>query len=131
MKVRVYYEDTDAGGIVYHSNYIKFCERARSELLFKAGIKTFDNVGYFVVSEINAKFLKPSFLGDILHISTKTIECKNVSATLLQEIYRVENLDGKIENELVFSAKIKVAFMSGSKPVRMPSNVVEFFKVTQ
>lgn len=127
MRVRVYYEDTDAGGIVYHANYIKFCERARSELLFLNGLNGFDRSGYFVVSSINAKFIKPSFLGDTLEVKTKVLECKNASVMLSQEIFRVQNLDGQVLNELAFNSQIKLAFMSYSKPSRMPSSMVSFF----
>ena len=52
MKFRIYYEDTDAQGIVYHSNYFKFCERARSEAFIKSGIDIFSSRAYFVVNKI-------------------------------------------------------------------------------
>ena len=64
MKFRIYYDSTDAGGIVYHTEYIKFCEQARSEIFFKNGI-FFENEGY-VVTNLNAKFLSSAKLGDII-----------------------------------------------------------------
>ena len=61
MKIRVYYEDTDAGGIVYHTNYIKYCERARSEIFFEQGMKpTLGDKSGFVVRDIKACFLATS-----------------------------------------------------------------------
>ena len=82
MKIRIYYEDTDAGGIVYHANYIKYCERARSEMFFDPEVKPFSEDGHFVVSEIRAKFKKPAVLSDIL-----IAELKKMSATLTYQIY--------------------------------------------
>ena len=81
MKMRVYYDDTDAGGIVYHSNYLKFCERARSEYVFSSlNSQPFNDGFCFVVRDIKAKFIKSAKLGDILDIKTKCVELKNASA---------------------------------------------------
>ena len=84
MKIRIYYEDTDAGGIVYHANYIKYCERARSEMFFDPEVKPFSKDGHFVVSEIRAKFKKPAVLSDIL-----TAELKKMSAIVKQQLRRL------------------------------------------
>ena len=62
MQLRVYYEDTDTGGVVYHSNYLNFCERARSELFFQRGLSPHKTNAFFVVSHIDAKFIKPAHL---------------------------------------------------------------------
>ena len=70
MKIRIYYEDTDAGGIVYHTNYIKYCERARSEAFFEAGLNFTKEGGYFVVSALEAKFLASAVLGDEVFVRT-------------------------------------------------------------
>ena len=67
MRIRVYYEDTDCGGIVYHTNYIKYCERARSELFFAQGTPPSHATCGFVVSALEAKFLGFAKLGDIPH----------------------------------------------------------------
>lgn len=112
MKMRVYYDDTDAGGIVYHSNYLKFCERARSEYVFSSlNSQPFNDGFCFVVRDIKAKFIKSAKLGDILDIKTKCVELKNASALLHQEIWR--------ENELLFSADINIAHLSHNKPSKM------------
>ena len=108
MKIRVYYEDTDIGGIVYHANYLKYCERARSELFFSKGKIPIIGNSSFVVSSVEAKFLGQATLGDILEVKTNLIKAKKVSLILLQEIY---NNDIKI-----FSASIKLAFLNNGKP---------------
>jgi acyl-coA thioester hydrolase, ybgC/ybaW family len=88
VKIRIYYEDTDAGGIVYHTNYIKYCERARSEAFFEAGLNFTKEGGYFVVLALEAKFLASAVLGDEVFVKTKLIELKKASLVLEQEIYK-------------------------------------------
>ena len=127
MEIRIYYEDTDAGGIVYHANYIKFCERARSEMFFSAGIN-FDENGYFVVSEIAAKFTRPAILGDLLEIRSNLSELGKASVTLEQAIYRVGRLNEVCEDELVFKAKIKLAYLAHGKPRKFSGQIAEFFR---
>ena len=90
MKIRVYYEDTDTGGVVYHSNYINFCERARSEAFFKRGMTPELDSGHFVARKLEADFLAPAKLGDLLEIKTELVEMKAASFRLLQTIYRDE-----------------------------------------
>lgn len=112
MKMRVYYDDTDAGGIVYHSNYLKFCERARSEYVFSAlNTQPFKDEFCFVVKEIHAKFMRSAVLGDIIDVRTKCVQLKAASAILRQEIYR--------DDELLFSADINVAHLSYGRPAKM------------
>lgn len=123
MKIRVYYEDTDAGGIVYHANYIKFCERARSEALFKLGIDAFSAQNSFVVCAINAKFIKPARLGDILEVKTSLIKLKGALVILRQEIFLLSNFNPI----LVFSADITLAHLKDFKPARIPLNLIDFF----
>jgi acyl-CoA thioester hydrolase len=92
-KVRVYWEDTDAGGIVFYANYLKFLERARTEWLRSLGIgqhklKT-DLGGMFVVSETHMKYLAPAVLDDELEIHTFVTEKGRTSLTLEQKAYRL------------------------------------------
>ncbi|MFC2748124.1 MAG: YbgC/FadM family acyl-CoA thioesterase, partial [Campylobacter concisus] len=103
MKIRIYYEDTDAGGIVYHTNYIKFCERARSEAFFQAGLNFTKEGGYFVVSSLEAKFIASAMLGDEVFVRTKILELKKASLVLEQEIYK---FDDKNAEKLLFRATI-------------------------
>ncbi len=104
MKIRVYYEDTDVGGVVYHSNYLNFCERARSELFFLQGETPALEEGHFVASHLSANFFKPAKLADILHVSTKLLKMRGASFTLYQEIYKGE--------EKLFSMEITLAHIN-------------------
>ena len=110
MKFRIYYDSTDAGGIVYHTEYLKFCERARSEIFFQNNI-FFENEGY-VVKEIKANYINSAKLGDIIEVKTKIDEIKNASLTLTQEIYK--------ENKKIFEAKIKLAYIKNNKLSKIP-----------
>ncbi|NLY04034.1 MAG: YbgC/FadM family acyl-CoA thioesterase [Campylobacter sp.] len=124
MKVRVYYEDTDAGGIVYHANYIKFCERARSEMFFNSNLPKFSSNRHFVVTNIEANFINSAFLGDILEIKSKVLELKKASFIMLQEIY--------LKDKKIFEAKIKIAFLINKKVAKIDDQTLEFllnFKV--
>jgi acyl-CoA thioester hydrolase len=104
MKIRVYYEDTDLGGVVYHSNYLKYCERARSELFFENGSSPVMEEGHFVVRNIKADFKSPAKFADILHVKSQLLLMKGASFSLLQEIYR--------EEELLFSMEITLVFVT-------------------
>ncbi|AJB45180.1 YbgC/FadM family acyl-CoA thioesterase [Campylobacter fetus] len=130
MRIRIYYEDTDAGGIVYHSNYIKFCERARSEIVFKAGIK-FSKDRHFVVTKLLANYVKPAVLGDILEVKTSLESIGKASLSLNQNIYRVESINQKLQDpELLFTAKITVGFMLYGKLGRLEPELVSLFSST-
>lgn len=119
MQIRVYYEDTDCGKIVYHSNYFNFCERARSELFFQNGIKFFDeNSGYAVKKILNANFIKPAILGDLLEVKSKLISHKKTSFILHQKILK--------NNELIFEMDIQMVHLCLLKPIKIPKEVLEF-----
>lgn len=120
MQFRVYYEDTDSGGIVYHTNYIKYCERARSELFFSNGMMpTLGTGSGFVVHNINAKFLSSAKLGDMLNVTTKVLKKKNTSIILLQEIYKNE--------QKVFSMEVTLAFIENEKVSKIPQKFQDIF----
>ncbi|MFT7005132.1 MAG: acyl-CoA thioester hydrolase, partial [Sulfurimonas sp.] len=76
MKIRVYYEDTDAGGVVYHSNYINYCERARSNSFFEKGLSPILKTGHFVARKLEADFFVSAKLGDLLEIKTELVQMK-------------------------------------------------------
>lgn len=121
MKIRVYYEDTDAGGIVYHTNYIKYCERARSEIFFQRGVKpTLGDHGGFVVRDIKAGFLATASLGDTLEVTTKILTMKRSSLVLLQEIWK--------EEVKVFSMEVLLVYINEGKPCRIPEEFEDIFK---
>ena len=125
MKIRIYYEDTDAGGIVYHTNYIKFCERARSEAFFQAGLNFTKEGGYFVVSSLEAKFLASAVLGDEVFVRTKILELKKASLVLEQEIYK---FDDKNAEKLLFRATITLAFMKEEKLAKINDEIRKFLE---
>ena len=120
MKIRVYYEDTDAGGIVYHTRYINFCERARSETFFEKGILPLQgDASGFVVRHIDADFLATSKLGDLLNVHSEILTLKNSSMTLLQEVWR--------EEVKVFSMKVLLVYIDKGRPRRIPKEFIEIF----
>ena len=125
MKIRIYYEDTDAGGIVYHTNYIKFCERARSEAFFKAGLNFTKESGYFVVSSLEAKFIASAVLGDEIFVRSKVLEIKKASLVLEQEIYK---FDDKNDEKLLFRATITLAFMKEEKLAKINDEIKKFLE---
>ncbi len=120
MQIRVYYEDTDTGGVVYHSNYLNFCERARSELFFQNGMSPHKENEFFVVKHIDANYIKPAIFADILKVKTKLTIIKSVSLSMQQDIYR--------NDELIFQATVKVAYLKNGKPSKIPSEILEIFK---
>ncbi|WP_419776649.1 YbgC/FadM family acyl-CoA thioesterase [Malaciobacter marinus] len=120
MKIRVYYEDTDVGGVVYYANYLKFCERARSELFFKKGLTPHINDNeFFVVKEVNAKYTKPAKFGDLLDVSARLDVKKSASLIMYQEVKR--------DNEVLFTATFKLAFLKNFKPTKIPNELYEVF----
>lgn len=123
MKIRVYYEDTDIGGVVYYANYLKFIERARSEIFFESSLSPILKDGAFVVRSLSAEYIKPAYFGDLLEIKTTLLEIKAASLTLFQEIFR--------SDEKLFEAKVKLAFVSNGKPTRIPQRIILLFKATR
>ncbi len=101
MQIRVYYEDTDVGGVVYHSNYLNFCERARSQIFFDAGRSPITSNGHYVAKNIKADYLKSAKFGDVLEVKTALKSIKNASFTLFQTIYRNDEKLFVMEIQLV------------------------------
>ena len=105
FNLNVYYEDTDVGGIVYYANYLKFIERARTEMiydLFKMNHQKLKNEHdvIFVVRSCNIKYIKPAIFEDKLSIHTNILKKSAVRLNLLQEIKRKEELLVSVEVEL-------------------------------
>ena len=120
MKIRVYYEDTDLGGIVYHTNYIKYCERARSEVFFKKEmLPTLGEESGFVVRNIDADFLATATLGDMLEVKTLVHTIKSSSVILVQEVWK--------KDMKVFSMKIILVYIDKGKPTRIPEQFRKIF----
>jgi len=102
VQIRVYYEDTDVGGVVYHSNYLNFCERARSEAFFKKDMNPVLEKGHFVARKIVADFYTSAKLGDVLSIETELLEMKAASFLLKQTIFKDEKKVFELEILLVY-----------------------------
>ncbi|MFT4020457.1 MAG: tol-pal system-associated acyl-CoA thioesterase [Acinetobacter sp.] len=102
FNIRVYIEDTDAGGIVYHANHIRYMERTRTEWLRASGIDHYwhQNDYNFVVHKISLKYSRPILMDDLITVSASVISCKTASFVLQQEIYRGEILLASGEVEL-------------------------------
>jgi acyl-CoA thioester hydrolase len=126
--IRVYYEDTDAQGLVYFANYFKFMERARTEWLRSLGIE--QNVllnekrRHFVVIDTNAAFLKPAKFNDELMATARLVGLTRATFLIEQNIYR-NNLDG----DLLCKGMTKAAYINADskKPVRVPASIFKDF----
>lgn len=113
--VRVYYEDTDAGGIVYHANYLKFMERCRCEWLDDLGYSVVQlqqdyNIS-FVVAEATLKFHAPAKLFDELTVSCEILQLGKIQMTAQQKIYNKSN------SMLLCTANIKLAALQQHSPI--------------
>jgi len=104
MQIKIYYEDTDVGGVVYHSNYLNFCERARSEAFFKRGMTPVLDDGHFVARKVEADYFLPAKLGDTLHVETKLLDMRGASFKLEQIIYK--------DDKKIFSLIITLAYIT-------------------
>lgn len=112
MKIRVYYEDTDTGGVVYHSNYLNFCERARSDAFFKIGKTPVLENGHFVAKKLEADYYSSAKLGDELEVVSKLTEMKSASFKLQQYIYK--------DTKVIFELKITLVYINfDGKPQRL------------
>lgn len=115
---RVWYEDTDLGGIVYHANYLKFIERARSEWVESLGLdqNAMRNAGQvFAVTRIEADFLRPAKLGDRLEVETAITAMTPARATLHQTV--------TLDAAPLFRALVTLVCLSHGRPVRLPDAV--------
>lgn len=116
--VRVFFEDTDLSGIAYHANYLKWCERARSDILRVLGIDqraAFEaGEGFYAVSEANIKWRRPAKFDDVLMVETRCTHLRSASARMIQRILRSEELLAEVE--------IVAAFLSpDGRPKRQPA----------
>jgi len=123
--VRVYYEDTDAGGIVYHANYLKFCERARTEYLRHLGIEQDEYLKQntaFVVKSMDIDFKVAAKFNDEITVVTEIQQVKRASVEFLQTIINKKE-------QPVFVAKVQVACINlqKMKPSAIPAEILEVF----
>lgn len=120
--IRVYYEDTDSGGVVYYANYLKFMERARTEWLRALGFEQTELLDehhvIFVVREVGIEYLRPARFNDMLDVTVALVETGRSQIVLKQTV----------ENGEIFSrATVKVVCVDGAsfKPVRIPAIIKE------
>ena len=120
MNIRVYYEDTDLGGIVYYANYLRFIERARCEWLRDLGIDQIkmrnERDAIFVVTKLKVDYLLPAYFDDMLTVDTKIQIVSPVRAYFYQNIFRQE--------DVIFKAEVCVTCTSTSGKVqRLPEKI--------
>ena len=122
LPVRVYYEDTDFSGFVYHASYLRFMERGRSDYLRLLGVEqgalfaeaVAEAGGFaFVVRSMQIEFLKPARIDDVVEVRTEYKEVAGASITLLQRVVRGD--------EVLVEAEVKVACIAGGKAQRIPA----------
>ncbi|QYX57441.1 tol-pal system-associated acyl-CoA thioesterase [Roseovarius sp. SCSIO 43702] len=117
--IRVFYEDTDMGGIVYHANYLKFIERARSDWVRELGV---DQVAMkaqgmaFAVRRIDAEYLMAARFDDRLEVRTRTVSVSGARLVMEQEVTRGE--------DILFAATVTIVCINDAgQPVRLPANI--------
>jgi acyl-CoA thioester hydrolase len=122
-QVRVYYEDTDAAGIVFYANYLRYMERARTEWLRSVGyehgmLKNKHDI-LFAVKNVSIEYIKPAYLDDLLTVTSSLLK-KRGASLVFQQIIKNEN------NELLIEAEIKVACLNATtlKASAMPEDLI-------
>ena len=124
-RFRVYYEDTDAGGVVFYANYLKFIERGRTEYLrdlgFDQGSLAKEKNIVFVVKSLSANYLSPAYLDDMIEVQTIIKSNKNASLVFTQKILSLE------KNTVLFNAEVKVVSVlkNNLKPCAVPQEIME------
>ena len=126
--VRVYWEDTDAGGIVFYANYLKFFERTRTEWLRSLGIEQQQlkdqTGGMFVVVETNVRYLRPARLDDELIVTAKLVESGRASMTIQQV--------AMLNNQALCEGTIRIGWVNAAsmQPARIPQNIIESLRAS-
>ena len=129
--IRVYWEDTDAGGIVFFANYLKFFERARTEWLRSLGLGQRElretTGGMFIVSETSLRYLKPAVLDDELLVTAEVQETGRASLIIAQQALRA------ITRELICEGTIRIGWVAAGslQPARIPAGVLDALKATR
>ncbi|MBI5076300.1 MAG: YbgC/FadM family acyl-CoA thioesterase [Nitrospirae bacterium] len=123
LRIRIYYEDTDCGNVVYYANYLKYCERARTEFLESKGIsmkQLIDDKIFFVVAEASLKYLSPGRYGDVLAIETVVDRVGPASISFRHEIRR------DATNERLVQAVVKLGCVNPAmKPLRLRQDIMQ------
>lgn len=128
--IRVYWEDTDAGGIVFYANYLKFFERARTEWLRDLGIeqqKLRDETGgMFVVTQAELNYLKPARLDDMIAVTAVLQSSGRASITIAQQAF-LQPLSSDPAPQLLCEGSIRIGWVHSAtmRPARIPNSIVE------
>ena len=126
--IRVYWEDTDASGIVFYANYLKFFERARTEWLRSLGVEQQQLLsqtgGMFVVAETNVRYLRPARLDDELIVTATVVQTGRASMTIEQQAL--------LNNQPLCEGTISIGWVNAAsmQPTRIPQNIIESLKVS-
>jgi acyl-CoA thioester hydrolase len=127
LDIRVYYADTDAGGIVYHANYLTFAERARAEALRSLGLPVPVRVArhglMFVVQRINLHYQAPARLDDLIRIETRILFARGPRVTLSQQFRRDS------DSLAVLDVQLAVVRVADGRPARLPAGWAEILGV--
>ena len=123
-KLKIYYEDTDSGGVVYYANYLKYLERARSEAIYSLGLSNSilqkDYGTLIIVKSCNIKYKKPAKFEDELEVMSSVISKTRTSFSMLQIIKRQEEIISEAEVQLV-------AVNKDGKPIKIPEILEKLF----
>jgi len=131
--IRVYWEDTDAGGIVFYANYLKFFERARTEWLRSLGVQQQAlreaSGGMFVVAETRVRYLRPARLDDLLVVNASLQAAGRASLTIAQQVY-LQPADPGEKRVLLAEGTILIGWVEAStlRPARIPADILEVLK---
>jgi acyl-CoA thioester hydrolase len=124
MEIRVYYEDTDCGGVVYYANYLRWLERSRTEFLRSRGVElaSWMRQGvWFSVSECNVKYRRPARYDDLLEVTTEVEELGGAAFWLKNEVRR--------KGELLAEARVRIACMGDDgRARRVPAEIADALK---
>lgn len=136
--LRVYWEDTDAGGIVFYANYLKFFERSRTEWLRSLGIEQQrlkeSTGGIFVVSETSVRYLRPARLDDELVVTASLVEAGRASMIIRQQALlkteHAENPGSSASATLLCEGSIRIGWVNASslQPMRIPASILDRLK---
>ena len=126
LQIRIYFEDTDAQGLVYNSNYLKYLERGRTEFLRNLGYdqkKLLKEGLIFVVKKVNLDFIKPAELDEIIEVKSKIKSVKKVSFTFVQEIFDSNQIK-------ILDANVKCGCLeiTNKKPFKIPNRLYQSMK---
>ena len=120
LDIRVYFEDTDFSGIIYHANYLKFCERGRSDMLRLAGVHHSDLAGdgiHFVVRHMQCDFRASARIDDVVRVETRPKRASGARLVLVQAV--------KLAEKVLFEAEVTLALVNGAgRPQRIPPEMM-------